>query len=145
MQYAYQIVQQENGQYRLVLPEFDNIPSVVMNSAEELKRNLKDGGFATLLEYNYRREKRAIPLPSVSVGSQEYETMYVPLILQAKILLWNYCVEDDTTPARLARKVGCSSQEMQRLLQFDVKVGIDKLESVLNQVGIGLDLVSFKL
>ena len=89
------------------------------------------------MELHYRRERKAIPLPS-DVQPNE-KGLYIPIRVQAKILLWNLLIERGMTLNDLAAMLEVSASQAQRLVDLTKKgASIEAIEDVLNTLGKGL-------
>ena len=135
MHYPVQVTKVENG-YRVFcrdIPECDFTESTL----EELQittENLLPG----CIEHFYRKAGKKIPLPSKPLKD---ETMvYVPVRVQAKLLLWNAIVEKGIRLKQLADELGISKSQMQRMVDFSKPASIDSVENAMQHLGLSFDL-----
>ena len=91
----------------------------------------------TALDF-YFDEKREIPEPSkVRKGQVPIE---LPASVAAKVLLLNEMVRQKVRPADLARRLGTTAQEVNRLTQLSHNTKIDGINSALHVLGKRLEL-----
>lgn len=86
--------------------------------------------FRTCMELHYRRQKRVIPMPS---ELQEEETpLYVPLRIQAKILLWNHIASRGLKITEVAQMLGLSRDQVRRLVDLsESRANLEAIENAL--------------
>lgn len=92
-----------------------------------------------VMELLYRQKRRAIPLPS---PLQDGETpVYIPARVQAKILLWNYMVENRYRVADIARMNNITQTQAQRYVDLSKdKASIEAIEEAMSKLGFRLSL-----
>ena len=135
MYFPVQITKVENG-YRVFcrdIPECD----ITESTLEELQvttANLLPG----CIEAFYRKAGKRIPLPSKPLKNET--RVYVPVRVQAKILLWNAICERGIQLKQSADKLGISKSQMQRMVDFSKPASIDSVEKALMHLGLSFNL-----
>lgn len=87
----------------------------------------------------YVEQRRKIPAPSVP--SAPAMVLHLPVLTVAKILLWNAMCDEGVSRAELARRMACSRQLVDRLLDFIHASKIEQMERALALLGRRLSLV----
>lgn len=117
---------------------FPDIPEALTGGAtrEEAIEMAKDA-LQTALEF-YFDDKREIPVPSkVKKGQVAIE---LPASVAAKVLLLNEMIKQHVRPADLARRLGTTPQEVNRLTQLGHATKIDGISNALQALGKRLEL-----
>lgn len=117
---------------------FPDIPEALTGGAtwEEAVDMAKDA-LQTALEF-YFDDKREIPEPSrVKKGQVAIE---LPASVAAKALLLNEMIKQKVRPADLARMLGTTPQEVNRLTQLRHATKIDGISNALQALGKRLEL-----
>jgi antitoxin HicB len=112
---------------------FPDIPEALSAGStwEEAVTMAKDA-LVTSLEF-YFDDKREIPQPSrVKKGQVPIE---LPASISAKVLLLNEMVKQKVRPSELARRLGTTAQEVNRLTQLKHTTKIDGIDHALNALG----------
>ena len=90
------------------------------------------------LELRYRQQKKAMPLPTpVQEGEMK---VYVPIRVQARILLWNTIIEKGLNMTKFAKAIGVSNSQAQRLVDFTKKASPESIEIALSKLGYLFDV-----
>lgn len=137
MFYGVKIKQLNSGKFEVScrdLPEFVS----EHDSLEEAKKFASDFVPGSMV-MSYRKKKKAIPLPSkVRKGELAY---YVPVKVQAKVLFWNFMIENDLKIADVARKLGITHSEAARFVDLTKdSASIDAIENALIKLDGSFDL-----
>lgn len=135
MYFPVQITKVENG-YRVfsrVIPECD-FTETTLEELQVTTANLLPG----CMEAFYRKAGKPIPLPSKPLKDET--RVYVPVRVQAKILLWNAICERGIQLKQLADELGTSKSQMQRMVDFSKPASIDSVENALMHLGLSFDL-----
>lgn len=122
---------------------FPDIPEALTGGAtrEEVVDLAKDA-LQTALEF-YFDDKREIPPPSkVKRGQIAIE---LPTSVAAKVLLLNEMIKQEVRPADLARRLGTTPQEVNRLTQLGHSTKIDGISNALLALGKRLELSTVPL
>lgn len=90
------------------------------------------------LELRYRQQKKAMPLPTLVRDGEE--KVYVPIRVQARILLWNTIVEKGMNMTEFAKTIGTSPSQAQRLVDFTKKASPESIEKALCELGYLFDV-----
>ena len=117
---------------------FPDIPEALSagNTYEEAIAMAKDA-LVSALEF-YFDDKREIPEPSrVKKGQVAIE---LPASVAAKALLLNEMVRQKVRPAELARRMGTTAQEVNRLTQLTHTTKIDGIDNAMQALGKRLDI-----
>lgn len=80
-------------------------------------------------------------IPAASTPHDPLLILHLPTLTVAKIMLWNAMIEEGVTHAELARRMGYSLLEGERLLDFLHGSEIQQVERALGQLGRRLSLV----
>lgn len=118
------------------MASFPDIPEALTggDTYEETLAAAQDA-LVTAFEF-YFEDMRSIPLPS-NEGATFIE---VPLSIWAKVLLLNQMVADKVTQYDLAKRMGTTKQELQRITDFNHSTKIDTLEKALLAMGKNFQL-----
>jgi antitoxin HicB len=117
---------------------FPDIPEALSagNTYEDAIGMAKDA-LVSALEF-YFDDKREIPEPSrVKKGQIAIE---LPASVAAKALLLNEMVRQKIRPAELARRMGTTAQEVNRLTQLTHTTKIDGIDNAMQALGKRLDI-----
>lgn len=128
---GYPIDIRKDGKYLFV--SFPDIPEAFTQGkdrAEALKaaRDVLE----TALDI-YFDERRTVPLPSRAKRGQA--VVEVPPSLAAKILLLNEMLRQKVRPVELARRIGTTKQEVNRLTNLRHPTKIDRIDAALRALG----------
>lgn len=86
----------------------------------------------TAMEF-YVKDNRTIPLPSHAQNGEHL--IALPITVTAKALLLNTMLEQHVSQSDLAKKLGKSRQEMQRIIDLNHSTKIDTIADVLKAMG----------
>lgn len=86
----------------------------------------------------YFAAKREVPMPSKPKGDERL--IALPASVSAKVLLLNEMLKQDVTPSDLARRMGTTRQEINRLIDLGHTTKIDRIEDALAALGRELEL-----
>lgn len=117
---------------------FPDIPEALTagSTHEEAIAMAKDA-LVTALEF-YFDDRREIPEPSrVKKGQVPIE---LPASVSAKVLLLNEMVRQQVRPSELARRLGTTPQEVNRLTQLTHATKIDGIDNALHALGKRLEV-----
>ena len=137
MFYLVETIKTENGLLASVptIPELE--PIFVKNEEEAVDKLGKI--LPRVLQTHYRKEKRPVPFPRDDVS--EKLAIQVPIKVQAKILLWNYMLENRYRLSDIARLVKISQTQAQRFVDFDREgASLDAIEEALFSIGAYFEL-----
>lgn len=122
------------------LVTFPDIPEALSagstwDEAVEMARD----ALVTALEF-YFADKREIPEPSRPKKGQVH--VELPASVSAKVLLLNEMVKQKVRPSELARRLGTSAQEVNRLTQLKHTTKIDGIDQALSALGKRLQITA---
>lgn len=137
MRYGIKITKNNDGQFTVTCRD---IPECVFDApTEEKAKELSAETLPGTLVLFYRKNRRPIPLPS-PVAPDEYPT-YVPTRVQAKILLWNYMLENRYRLTDLAKALGIKPTQAQRLIDLSTdRASMEAIDEALSAIGASFDL-----
>jgi len=117
---------------------FPDIPeAVTQGETREEALQMALEALETALEF-YFEDKRTVPIPSrVKRGQYVIE---LPASLSAKILLLNEMLVQNIRPVELARRLGTTPQEVNRLTNLRHTTRIDGIDAALRALGRHLEM-----
>ena len=126
MYYGIKIQKIKNGLFQVSCRDMPGYVSE--HETEEEAKEFAKAFVPGLKTLEYRHKKKAIPMPSkVRKGEIAYE---IPAKVQAKILFWNFMIENGLKIADVARKLGIAHSEAARLVDLTKdKASIDSVEA----------------
>jgi antitoxin HicB len=86
----------------------------------------------------YFEDKRAVPMPSLAKRRQH--VVELPASVTAKVLLLNEMIHQRVRPAELARRLGTTPQEVNRLTNIRHTSKIDRIAGALKALGKTLEI-----
>lgn len=101
----------------------ENVEDALVHAADALE---------SALEF-YFEARRPVPLPSKPKRGQK--TVELPASVSAKVLLLNEMLRQKVRPAELARRIGTTPQEVNRLTDIRHKTRIDGIDAALRALG----------
>ncbi|OVZ61155.1 HicB family protein [Pigmentiphaga sp. NML080357] len=135
LKYSYTLTRDTNGTF---LVQFPDIPEAVTvgDTREDARINAREALEAAL--EIYFDQKRAIPLPSTTPRGSE--SIVLPALVTAKVLLANEMIAQGIRKAELARRMGLHMPQIDRLLDLRHSSKIETVEAALQQLGRQLDV-----
>ena len=94
-------------------------------------------GLAVALEFRIRDDE---PWPEPSPALEGERLIILPVLIEAKLALMRRMHETGTTKVELARVLGISEGAVRRLLRFDHRSHIGRVEAALERLGSRLEL-----
>jgi antitoxin HicB len=130
MRYPVRLKAAEEGGYIVTFPD---IPEAITQgeNVEDALRHAADV-LETALEF-YFDARRPVPVPSIPKRGQR--VVELPVSVAAKVLLLNEMVRQKVRPAELARRIGTTPQEVNRLTNIRHSTRIDGVDSALRALG----------
>jgi antitoxin HicB len=118
---------------------FRDIPEAISQGDDEAEAlDMAADVLLTVMDF-YFEDRRPVPMPS---APQEGERMIpLPLSAASKVLLLNEMLIQDVGPSELARRLGTSKQEANRLTDLKHATKIDRIADAMTALGRELDLV----
>ena len=141
MFYGLHVKPLDNGKFEASSPD---LPECVcdadsIDEATELATEMMPGA----MELFYRQKRRAIPLPT-PIAEDDYP-IRVPTRVQAKILLWNYMVNNRYRVADMARMLKVSQTQAQRLVDLTKDgASMEALDDAFDMLGMAFTLTTEK-
>jgi antitoxin HicB len=128
---AYPVTLRKDG--RFILVTFPDIPEAITQGdsrahALEMAREALESA----LEF-YFEDRRPVPPPSKPKRGQAL--VELPPSLAAKVLLLNEMLRQKVRPAELARRIGTTPQEINRLTNLRHTTRIDRVDIALRALG----------
>ena len=130
MRYPARLKRQEEGGYVVTFPDIpeaitqgENVEEALVYAAEALE---------SALDF-YFEDRRAVPAPSKPKRGQYL--VEVPPSVAAKVLLLNEMLRQKVRPAELARRLGTTPQEVNRLTNLRHPTKIDRVDAALRTLG----------
>jgi antitoxin HicB len=119
--------------------EFRDIPEAITQGDDEAEALAMAADVLLTCMTIYFDDRRTVPMPS---APQDGERMIpLPLSAASKVLLLNEMLTQDVGPSELARRMGVSKQEANRLTDLKHATKIDTLAAAFQALGRELDLV----
>lgn len=134
MRYPFSI--EKDGKFFLVT--FPDIPEALTQGiTKKQAAQAAQDALETAMDF-YFDDRREVPLPSRVKRGQDF--VELPASLSAKILLLNEMIHQDVRPAELARRLGTTPQEVNRLTNIRHASKIDGIASALKALGKTLEM-----
>lgn len=139
MFYPFKVKKQDDGTY---LGEMVDIEAITTGqSFDEIADTFRET-FSTFFEINYRKKKKAMPLPSEipDGNTDEVGAVYVPLRLQLRILLWNEIIKRKLSITEFSELMGIPKQLGVRYFNGAPGVSLEKYETAFLKLGCSPNL-----
>jgi antitoxin HicB len=135
MRYPVHLEPAEEGGYVVTFPD---IPEAI-TQGEDIEDALRRGADAleSALEF-YFEARRPVPTPSSPRRGQR--VVELPVSLVAKVLLLNEMLRQNVRPAELARRIGTTPQEVNRITDIRHTSRIDGVDAALRALGKRLEV-----
>lgn len=134
MRYPVKITKDGDG----FLAIFPDIPEAITGAetrGETLM--LAQAALITAFEFYFEDERE---IPSPSKPQHGWDTVHVPASICAKVLVLNNMLRENVSQSELARCMGTSKQEMQRIINLHHNTNIDQLDNALTALGKDLQI-----
>ncbi|MFC3873284.1 type II toxin-antitoxin system HicB family antitoxin [Neisseria musculi] len=134
LSYRYELTPDDNGTFLVTFPD---IPEAVAVGEDKESAAIEalDGLLCAL--DGYFEDRRAIPLPSTEQGS---DTVTLPALETAKVLLLNEMIAQGVKKAEMARRLDVHMPQIDRLLDLRHNTKIDFLEKAAEKLGKHLSI-----
>jgi len=119
--------------------EFRDIPEAITQGDDEAEALVMAADALLTCMTIYFDDRRAVPMPSAPEGDERM--IPLPLSASSKVLLLNEMLAQDVGPSELARRMGTTKQEANRLTDLKHATKIDTLAAAFTALGRELDLV----
>jgi antitoxin HicB len=130
MRYPVRLKAAKEGGYIVIFPDIpeaitqgEDIDDALLHAADALE---------SALEF-YFDGQRSVPLPSKPKRGQRI--VELPPSISAKVLLLNEMLRQKVRPAELARRIGTTPQEVNRLTDIHHRTRIDSIDKALRALG----------
>ena len=130
MRYPARLKRQEEGGYVVTFPDIpeaitqgEDVGDSLVHAADDLE---------SALDF-YFEDLRSVPLPSKPKRGQYL--VELPPSVAAKVLLLNEMLRQKVRPAELARRLGTTAQEVNRLTNLRHATKIDRVDAALRTLG----------
>jgi antitoxin HicB len=128
---GYPVTLQKDGKFILVTcPDIPEAITQGDNRAHAL--DMAKEALESAMEF-YFEDRRAVPMPSKPRPGQA--VVELPPSVAAKVLLLNEMLRQKVRPAELARRLGTSPQEVNRLTNLRHPTKIDRVDAALRALG----------
>ncbi|MCL2297802.1 MAG: type II toxin-antitoxin system HicB family antitoxin [Proteobacteria bacterium] len=129
----------EKGEKTFVV-SFPDIPeALTAGYTHEEALEMAEDALVTAMDF-YFEDRRPVPTPSKPARGQE--TVELPALVAAKVLLLNEMLTQKVSNVDLAKRIGKHPQEMQRITDLGYQTSINTVAKALRALGKHLD---FKL
>lgn len=129
--HGYPVKLRKDGEFILVT--FPDIPEAITygkNRAEALE--MAKEALEVSMDF-YFEDQRPVPMPSQPKRGQAI--VELPLSVMAKVLLLNEMLRQKVRPIELARRIGTTKQEVNRLTDLKHATKIDRIDVALRALG----------
>ena len=135
LSYPVRLKQDSNGELLVTFPDIPEAATSGAGEAQALLHALE--ALESALEF-YFEDGRPVPMPGKPKRGQR--TVMLPSSMSAKVLLLNEMLAQNVRPAELARRLGRSPQEINRLTNLRHATKIDGLTAAFKALGRRLEL-----
>ena len=119
---------------------FRDIPEAITQGETEAEAmEMAEDVLLSAMEF-YFDDKRPVPLPSLS--NDDERLVELPPSISAKVLLLNEMLAQKVTPSELARRLGTTRQDANRLTDLGHNTKIDTLDKAMQCLGRRLEVVA---
>ncbi|MGJ7611170.1 MULTISPECIES: type II toxin-antitoxin system HicB family antitoxin [unclassified Variovorax] len=119
------------------MASFPEIPEALTGGAtREEALDMARDALITALDF-YFDDKREVPVPRKAKKGED--VVELPASVWAKVLLLNEMVRQKIWPAELARMLGTSAQDVNRLVNLKYTSKVDSVQQALGVLGKRLD------
>ncbi|UOO81175.1 type II toxin-antitoxin system HicB family antitoxin [Uruburuella testudinis] len=133
--YPYKLTPDDNGTFLVTFPDIPEA-TAVGEDLESAKIEALDGLLCAL--DGYFEDRRAIPLPGSYSDTQD--TVSLPALETAKVLLLNEMVSQGVKKAEMARRLEVHMPQVDRLLDLRHNTKIDFMEKAASKLGKHLNI-----
>lgn len=118
---------------RFILVTFPDIPeAITQGDNREHALEMAKEALESALDF-YFEGRRAVPVPSVPKRGQP--VVELPPSVAAKVLLLNEMLRQKVRPVELARRLGTTPQEVNRLTNLRHATKIDRVDAAMRALG----------
>jgi antitoxin HicB len=125
---------------RFFLVTFPDIPeAITQGESRDEAMEAAQSALESALDF-YFEDRRPVPPPSRVKRGQAF--VELPVSLSAKVLLLNEMILQEVRPAELARRLGTTPQEVNRLMNLRHRSRIDGIAAAMKLLGKTLEVRS---
>ncbi|HTX77306.1 MAG TPA: type II toxin-antitoxin system HicB family antitoxin [Terracidiphilus sp.] len=118
---------------KFILVTFPDIPeAITQGDNREHALEMAKEALESAIDF-YFEDKRAVPMPSRPKRGQP--VVDLPASVAAKVLLLNEMLRQKVRPAELARRLGTTPQEVNRLTNLRHATKIDRVDAAMRALG----------
>jgi antitoxin HicB len=118
---------------KFILVTFPDIPEAITQGSNRTDAlSMAKEALALSMEF-YFDDMRPVPAPSAPKRGQQ--VVQLPLSVAAKVLLLNEMLRQKVRPIDLARRIGTTKQEVNRLTDLKHTTKIDRIDAALRALG----------
>ncbi|HEY1253170.1 MAG TPA: type II toxin-antitoxin system HicB family antitoxin [Terracidiphilus sp.] len=118
---------------KFILVTFPDIPEAITQGSNRTDAlSMAKEALALSMEF-YFDDMRPVPAPSAPKRGQQ--VVELPLSVAAKVLLLNEMLRQKVRPIDLARRIGTTKQEVNRLTDLKHTTKIDRIDAALRALG----------
>lgn len=118
---------------------FRDIPeAITQGDTEEEAMEMATDALLTAMDF-YFEDKRAVPAPSRAKRGERLVSL--PPSVCAKVLLLNEMLAQHVSPSELARRVGTTPQNINKVIDLGHTTKIDALNEAMHALGKRLEIV----
>lgn len=118
---------------KFILVTFPDIPeAITQGNTREHALEMAKEALETAMEF-YFEDRRTVPAPSAPKHGQA--VVELAPSLAAKVLLLNEMLRQDVRPVELARRIGTTKQEVNRMTDLKHATKIDRIDEALRALG----------
>lgn len=118
---------------KFILVTFPDIPeAITQGDNREHALEMAKEALESAIDF-YFEDKRAVPMPSRPKRGQP--VVELPASVAAKVLLLNEMLRQKVRPAELARRLGTTPQEVNRLTNLRHATKIDRVDAAMRALG----------
>lgn len=117
---------------------FRDIPeAITQGDTEKEAMEMAEDVLYSSMEF-YLEEKRQVPMPSPAKRGERLVSL--PLSAWAKVMLLNEMLDQQVTPSELARRLGTTPQNMNKVINLGHTTKIDALSEAMKALGARLEV-----
>lgn len=135
LSYPIELTPDDNGTLLVTVPDIPEVTAVA-DSDNQVQEQVLDAIEAAF--DGYFAEKRALPRPSKPKKGQQ--TVTLPALVAAKVLLAEEMLTQGVRKAELARRLDVNQVQVDRLLKFGHPSRIETIEAALGVLGKQLEV-----
>lgn len=128
---AYPVNLRKDGKF--ILATFPDIPEAITQGKDRAEALAMAREALEVSMDFYFEDQRPVPMPSLPRRGQA--VVELPVSVAAKVLLLNEMLRQKVRPIELARRIGTTKQEVNRLTNLRHPTKIDRIDTALRALG----------